>query len=195
MKTVLLFSKGMDSIALAFSKRPDLLMTIDYGHRSAEGEIRAAQTVAGLLSLPLSIVRVDCGTLGSGDLAGTAPLAIAPASDWWPYRNQLLVTIAASHAIGAKFEQMMIATVRSDAAHADGRSDFIEALDAVLQFQEGGLRLVAPAIEMSTTELVRSSGIDASTLGWAHSCHRSPWSCGQCRGCNKCREVWQELGW
>lgn len=53
----------------------------------------------------------------------------------------------------------------------------------------------APAIELSTAELVRKSGIPPSFLAWAHSCHKSHVACGNCRGCNKYMEVFQEVGY
>lgn len=195
MSSVLLFSGGMDSVAMAAWKRPDLLLTIDYGQRPAVGEVRAAKVVAECLELSHEVLKIDCTALGSGDLAGIAALTIAPASDWWPYRNQLLITIAASRALSLSATELMIATVRSDGVHADGRREFIDLIDRVLAIQEGGLRLISPAIDISTAELVRKSGIDSTTLAWAHSCHVAAWSCGQCRGCNKRFEVWQELGY
>jgi 7-cyano-7-deazaguanine synthase len=185
----------MDSAALAAREAPDLLVTIDYGHCAAEGELRAASTLAQCLRLSHEILQVDCSDIGSGDLAGSAPLPFAPASDWWPFRNQFLITVAAGRAITIGADRLLIGTVRSDAVHEDGRPEFIEAMDSLLRMQEGRLRLVAPAITLTTVELIRSAGLDASLLAWAHSCHKAPWSCGQCRGCQKRRDVWSELEW
>lgn len=195
MSKVLLFSGGMDSTALAAWKRPELLLTIDYGQRPAAGELRAARVISEELGLPLRVVRIDCSSLGSGDLAGTTALNLAPASDWWPFRNQLLITLAASIAVAEGADELMIASVRSDEVHADGRSTFVEAMDRLLLLQEGNLRLSAPALMMSTAELVRASGIMSSVLAWGHSCHVAPWACGQCRGCYKHMQVNRELGY
>lgn len=38
----LLLSGGMDSISVAFWKRPEIAISIDYGQRAAEAEITAA---------------------------------------------------------------------------------------------------------------------------------------------------------
>ena len=83
-KRALLFSGGMDSIALAWAMRPELAITIDYGQRAAQGEIRAASAVCESLGLRQRVVQVDCSALGSGDMAGTEPSAFAPVSEWWP---------------------------------------------------------------------------------------------------------------
>jgi len=195
MKSMLLFSGGMDSIALAAWKRPDCLLTINYGQRPFTGEYRAAKAAADALDLRHELLEVSTASVGSGDLAGTSPADIAPASDWWPFRNQLLITLAAARAVSATgMAELLIATVRSDDVHADGRKSFVDAMDALLSVQEGGLRLRAPALELSTADLVRQSKIDLSILAWAHSCHVAEWACGACRGCNKHRETWRELG-
>ena len=48
---------------------------------------------------------------------------------------------------------------------------------------------------MSTAELVRHAAVPAGMLAFAHSCHKANLPCGDCRGCNKYREVMHELGY
>jgi 7-cyano-7-deazaguanine synthase len=195
MTTGLLLSGGMDSVAITYWKKPDVAFTVEYGQLSAEGEIRAAQKVSELLGIRHVLIRNDCAALGSGDLAGTSPNTFAPASDWWPYRNQLLLTLVAMKAISLGVTDLMIGTVKSDTTHIDGRPEFVEAIDRLLAIQEGGLRVTAPAIALSSAELIRTSQIPIELLAWAHSCHRAEFACGDCRGCNKHRETIQELGY
>lgn len=194
MKTALLLSGGMDSTSIAYWKRPDLAICIDYGQRPARTEIRVAKTVTEELGIPLEIVSVDCSSLGSGDLAGTKATDIAPTPEWWPFRNQLLVTLAVMAAVKHGVGELMIGTVSSDESHADGRPEFLAAMDQLCRIQEGGIRVTAPAIGMSTVELVRTSGIPMGLLAWAHSCHTGNLACGACRGCNKHRITYHELG-
>ena len=99
MKSALLLSGGMDSIALAWWKRPDMAFTVDYGQLAAAAEVVAARAVSERLQVPHYIIRFDGRELGSGDMAGSTPDVHAPASDWWPYRNQLLLTLAGMKAI------------------------------------------------------------------------------------------------
>jgi 7-cyano-7-deazaguanine synthase len=127
-------------------------------------------------------------------MAGTSANEHAPATEWWPYRNQLLITLAAMKAISLGVGKLWFGTVTSDKAHRDGTAKFIEAMSTVLALQEGGLTLEAPAIGMSTTELVRACGVPAGMLAWAHSCHKADVACGACRGCNKYFDVLRELG-
>lgn len=195
MRTALLLSGGMDSNALAWWLRPDFAISIDYGQLAAGAELRASATVCAELGIDHNILRVDCRALGSGDMAGQHPDAHAPSSDWWPYRNQLLITLAGARALALGVERLCIGTVASDGTHADGRREFYAHMDALMSAQEGALRVAAPAIEMSTAQLIRKSGIPAASLAWAHSCHKGNVPCGQCRGCYKYFEVFHELGY
>lgn len=195
LRTALLLSGGMDSVAIAWWKRPSLAITIDYGQRAAEGEIRASAQVAKELGIAHEVVRVDCSPLGSGDMAGTTADDAAPTTEWWPYRNQLLITLVGMRAIARQVEALFIGTVRSDGSnHADGTVDFVKKMDELMAYQEGHLRVAAPAIEYSTAELVRHAHVPPGLLAWSHSCHKADIACGNCRGCNKWLETYKELG-
>ena len=54
-----------------------------------------------------------------------------------------------------------------------------------MMYQEGNIRVEAPAINLTSKELIEISNIPSSLLFCAHSCHKSSVACGQCRGCNK----------
>lgn len=195
MKTSLLLSGGMDSICIAWWKRPELAVTIDYGQAAAQAEVMAARAVCAQLGIEHHLIRVDCRELGSGDMAGREADAAAPASDWWPYRNQLLVTLAAMKVISLSASKLYIGTVRSDELHRDGTVRFVELINELLQYQEGGLQVEAPAIAMSTLELARTVSVPAELIAWAHSCHKANLPCGSCRGCNKYEASMFELGY
>lgn len=189
----ILLSGGMDSIALAYWQRPDIAFTVDYGQAAAKAELAAAAQIAGELGMRHEAVTVDCSSLGSGHMAGTEALPVAPAPEWWPFRNQLLVTLAGMKAVALGVTELMVGSVASDGVHADGRAEFYTALDALVRMQEGGIRITAPANQMSTAELIKISKIPASMLAWAHSCHVGDLACGSCRGCVKHYEVTEQL--
>ena len=193
-KVGILLSGGIDSIALAYWKRPDVAYTVNYGQVCAQGEIRAASTVAKILGIPHFLLDVNCKQLGSGDLAGKKACSVAPVSEWWPFRNQLLITIVAMKAIQDGVETLLFGTVETDSTHCDGTVAFFQSMTNVLEMQEGGISVLSPAINLSSAELVKCSGIDGTVLAWAHSCHTSDFACGSCRGCNKHRIVMTELG-
>lgn len=194
MRSALLLSGGMDSISLAWWKRPNLAITIDYGQNPAKAEIAASAQVCAQLGIAHAIVRVDASSLGSGDLAGAAALKEAPASDWWPFRNQLLITLAGATALVHDCGSLLIGTVASDGTHRDGTAAFIERMSSLMSYQEGGLIINAPALHLSTQDLVVQSGVPAEILAWAHSCHKANTPCSACRGCYKHYEVIEALG-
>ena len=194
MNTAILLSGGMDSIALAYWKRPELAITIDYGQASAAGEIRASQQICQELGIVHDVISVDCHKLGSGDLAQSSPLSIAPVPEWWPFRNQLLITLASMRAVTLGIKDLLFGAVQTDGCHVDGQKHFFDNIDRLVNSQEGEVRICAPAISMTTAELVVKSGIDMILLSWAHSCHVAEYACGRCRGCNKHRQVMMELG-
>ncbi len=189
----ILLSGGMDSIALAYWKRPDVAITINYGQKPAEAEIAAARQVASELGIQHETIAIDCTAIGSGDMAGDQALGIAPVPEWWPFRNQLLITFAAARGLSLGVSEIMVGSVASDEDHADGRPEFFEAIDALSSLQEGGVRVSAPAVKMTTPELVALSGIPRELLAWAHSCHVANLACGQCRGCVKHYQVTKEV--
>ncbi len=189
----ILLSGGIDSTAVAFWKRPCLAITIDYGQAPAKGEIRAAHQIAKELDISHEVVTVDCQKLGAGDLAGKEPIPGSPASEWWPFRNQLLITLAAMHIISKDVGVLYLGSVKSDGFHADGTQEFYKKIDDLVRLQEREIRVEAPAISYDAKELVKKSSVPISLLGWTHSCHKAEFACGQCRGCNKHREIMSDL--
>lgn len=194
MRTALLLSGGMDSVAIAYWLRPEVGITVAYGQRAAQAEVRAAAEVCKALGIEHYVIEANLSALGSGDLAGTAPATLAPVSEWWPFRNQMLITLAAMKAVTLDVNKLLIGSLRTDGAHADGKLEFVSAMSAVLRCQEGEMTLEAPAIKLSGAELIKTSGVPTGLLAWAHSCHVANEACGMCRGCRKHYETLEELG-
>ena len=192
-RRALLLSGGLDSSALAFVERPDVCVTIDYGQLASAGELRASRAVCEMLGLRHDVVRVDCSALGSGDLAGRPALDIAPVPEWWPFRNQLIVTLAAIHLATNNAAEILVGAVSTDGAHADGRSEFFAALNGLLAIQEGAFCVRTPALAFTTASFVQAHNVPRELLGWAHSCHTGEWACGECRGCAKYSGVMRQL--
>jgi 7-cyano-7-deazaguanine synthase len=131
----------MDSISIAWWKRPDLAITLDYGQQAAVTEIAVSAKICAELQIEHHIISVDCSRLGSGDMAAKRADPLAPASDWWPFRNQLLITLASMKAVAMGVNRLYLGTVRSDEGHLDGTVDFVGMMDALLSYQEGSMRV------------------------------------------------------
>jgi 7-cyano-7-deazaguanine synthase len=193
MSKAILLSGGVDSIALCFWQRPSIALTLDYGQKPALAEISASASVADALGIEHHIISVDCRELGTGDLSNHNALEFSPSPEWWPYRNQLLVTLACMKGIGLGITELMAASVKSDGFHRDGTSAFYEKMNSLMHYQEGHITVTAPAVNISSAELVMLSKVPREILFWAHSCHTSNIPCGNCRGCKKYIEVMTEL--
>src|SRR5262249_39932325 len=128
---VLLFSGGLDSSALAFWLRPDVCFTVDYGQRSARGEIAAAEAICRELNLQHEKFAVNLKSLGSGSLAGGVASSLSRAEEWWPYRNQMLITLAGMRFVSEGLSEIMIGAVKTD-VHADGKGPFIREIDKLM---------------------------------------------------------------
>lgn len=195
MTTLLLLSGGLDSTAVAAMTRPDYCLTIDYGQIAAEAEQRAATQVARELELPAATIHVPAGAIGAGLMAKDPqtgiPDGIAP--EWWPFRNQLLITLGAAWGVTRGVTTILLGAVANDGArHRDGTEEFRAAIDALVSLQEGGIRVMAPAAHMNATDLLRASGVPESVLAWTHSCHRANLPCTRCPGCIKRAETLHE---
>ena len=129
-------------------------------------------------------------------MTGQRPLESDPCPEWWPYRNQFLLTIAAMHAYKCGASELIIGAVVTDGeAHTDGRPEFFKRMSHLLGYQEGGIAISTPAITLTTVALVKQAGIPISVLAGTHSCHVSNLACGRCRGCLKREAVIYELGY
>jgi 7-cyano-7-deazaguanine synthase len=195
MSELLLLSGGIDSIALAAWRTPAICLTVDYGQQSASGEIGASEQVCKSLGLRHEVLRAAIPTLGSGRMAGDLNSPYSPHVEFWPFRNQYLITLASMLAISRGCNSVLIGTVSTDHRHRDGSPTFLNLMRETILHQEGEIELLAPAADLTSEQLVRASGVDHSVLGWAHSCHSSSLACGSCPGCNKHSQVMNALGW
>lgn len=190
-RTLLLLSGGLDSTSVAATHRPDAALFIDYGQMPAEAELAAARHVADHLELELLVLAVDLSEVGAGLLIGSDQTsAAAPTAEWFPYRNQFLITVAAAYAVTRDFGCVAVGLTHGDGdRHADGTTDFIGAIDRTVSMQEGGVHVSAPAHRTAPEDLVRNSSLPEHVLRRTHSCHTGHLACGQCPGCARRRTI------
>lgn len=194
MKTLLLMSGGIESSALAAWFRPELCLTVDYGQNAADAEIETSKNICNQLGLQHSWIQVDCKSLGSGEMLSAESLKGSPNPEWWPFRNQLLITFAAAYSTKLGHEKILLGAVKSDSTHADGTAEFFELANQLLELQEYNLQVEAPAINLTSLELISASAVRHDLLLQTHSCHRGNIPCSQCRGCQKRYNILVELG-
>jgi 7-cyano-7-deazaguanine synthase len=185
LMSLLLLSGGIESTTLAYALRPTICLTIDYGQTVAESELAASVNVCKVLRLSHTFLRIDLRRFAAGTMAGMRASPLRTTPEWWPFRNQILISVAAMVAFKKNEKEILIGTVRSDRQHKDGSRGFLKSMDRLLRNQEGAIRLNAPASRMSSEDLLDQAQPPLSLLGLTFSCHRSNYSCGQCRGCWK----------
>jgi len=193
IKKAILLSGGIDSICLTYNLKPHIAYTIDYGQTVAEREIYVSDFVCQKLGIEHKVIRVDCRHLGTGTLANSDNLNISPSEEWWPFRNQLLITLASMQAIKDGISELYLASVKSDNFHKDGTKDFYKLSDELVSYQEGEIRILCPTLEYFSHELVRKFNVPLELLSIAHSCHISNIACGKCSGCRKQLKVRYEI--
>jgi 7-cyano-7-deazaguanine synthase len=104
----------------------------------------------------------------------------------------MLVTLAAMAYAEDGLTEIGLGTVITDKAHPDGRPRFLQAIDRVISVQSG-VRVLAPGAKLTTLQLVETTQVPLSILGWTFSCHTGVWACGTCRGCIKHDEVMTQV--
>jgi 7-cyano-7-deazaguanine synthase len=194
MTESILLSGGVDSAAIAYWRSAKHAITIDYGQNSAASEIKASSIIAKHLGIVHDILHIDCRSLGAGEMVGKDACPVGKVPEWWPFRNQLLITLAGARLVGLGIQTLVMGTVRTDSVHGDGTAEFYLHMDRLLGCQEGGLRVIAPALDLSSEELAITSKVPRSILGWTHSCNRSSTPCGECRSCSKRAHLFDRIG-
>ncbi len=193
IKKAVLLSGGIDSICLSYGIKPQIAYTVDYGQTVAEREIYVSKYISKKLGIQHKTIKVDCRKLGSGDLAKQPNNKVSPSNEWWPYRNQLLITLASMQGIKDEVKELYIASVKSDGFHKDGTTNFYKLINELVEFQEGNIKIICPTLDYFSHELVKLYNVPLDLLTIAHSCHVSNIACGKCSGCIKQIKVRQEL--
>lgn len=193
IKKALLLSGGVDSICLAYGLKPDIAYTIDYGQKVAEREIYVSKFICKELKIIHKVIKIDCSSLGSGTLVNSETLSVSPSAEWWPFRNQLIITLALMQGIKDGITELHLASVKSDEFHKDGTSLFYEYVNKLVAYQEGNISIQCESLDLYSHELAIKYKVPLELLSIAHSCHISNIACGKCSGCTKQLRVKFEL--
>ncbi|OOE36203.1 7-cyano-7-deazaguanine synthase [Salinivibrio kushneri] len=193
-KGLVLLSGGLDSIALAYWLRPRIALTIDYGQRASQAEISAASMITKQLGIKHFVEKITLDNFGSGLMSSLESSSLTDKAEFWPFRNQMIITLGAMMAVKQGADNVYIGTVSTDSRHMDGSQSFLNKIDDLISMQEGGVNITAPAKSLTTYQLIEKSKIPLEILLWGHSCHVGNLACGCCPGCMKQSEIMSLLG-
>lgn len=205
-KAVVLLSGGIDSattLAVALMEGFEIYaLSLDYGQRHAR-ELEAARTVADKLGAREHLViQLDLRRIGGSALTDDIPVPKGRSGDeigagipvtYVPARNTIFLSFALAWAevVGAG-EIFIGANTHDYSGYPDCRPEFLEAFEKMANLAsrcglEGkGVKIRAPLIEFSKSEIIKLGhdlGVDFSLT---HSCYDPTdegLACGECDSC------------
>jgi 7-cyano-7-deazaguanine synthase len=205
-KAVVLLSGGIDSsVALAVALKEGFetyALSFDYGQRHAL-ELEAARRVADkLLARDHLVVKLDLRRIGGSALTDDIPVPKSRGEDeiglgipvtYVPARNTIFLSLALAWAeiIGAG-EIFIGANIRDYSGYPDCRPEFLEAFERAANLAtrtgiEGdGIRIRAPLIKLSKSQIIKLGHDLGLDLSLTHSCYDpvdEDLACGECDSC------------
>ncbi|NPE29687.1 7-cyano-7-deazaguanine synthase QueC [Methanococcoides sp. SA1] len=208
MKSILLLSSGLDSVAALAIALQDhevvMALTFDYGQRSVEKEIENSRAVCEHYGIEHRIIPLkwlgsitntslvnkdlDVPELSIEDIVDdTSNITVDSAKNVWvPNRNGVFINIAASFAESYGCEYV-IAGFNGEEARTfpDNSKEFVNAVDECFSYSTAnGVKVLAPLIDMDKVSIVRKAMELGAPLEWSWSCyHGADEPCGLCESC------------
>ncbi len=205
-KAVVLFSGGLDSstclaIARAEGFSPHAL-AVRYGQRHAF-ELKAAESVATALGVPLRIVDIDLRAIGGsaltseinvpkdGPLGADAGIPVT----YVPARNTVMLALAlgAAEVLGASDIYIGVNAI-DYSGYPDCRPEFIAAFESLANVATAAgaargvrFRIHAPLQSLTKAQIIQRGTELAVPYQLTHSCYDPDISGGACGHCDSCR--------
>ena len=205
MKTVLIFSGGLDSTVLLYSLLDQghtvSALSIDYGQRHAR-ELVAASSIARVAKVPHRVVDASSlrPLLAGSSQTSDVPVPFGHYTDQSmkvtvvPNRNMLMLSIATAWAISLKFDAIAYGAHAGDhAIYPDCRLQFVDAMRAALKLADWSpIELHAPFLSFTKANIVSIGHKLRVPFELTYSCYTgAPVHCGECGTCVERREAFQ----
>jgi 7-cyano-7-deazaguanine synthase len=214
MRAVILLSGGLDSATvLAMANRQGRechALSITYGQRHSV-ELEAAKKVAGAIGVAEHVVHsLDLRVFGASaltsdiDVPKDAVGAPGIPVTYVPARNTIFLSLALGYAEARDAQEIWIGVNALDfSGYPDCRPEFIDAFQQVIwKGTRSGVehhepRLVAPLMQLTKAEIIRTGvelGVD---YGLTHSCYDPAPDGRACAHCDSCllrRKGFEEAG-
>jgi 7-cyano-7-deazaguanine synthase len=214
-RSVVLFSGGIDSTTALYWARARAdevrALTFDYGQRH-KVEVRMARLAARRLGVPHTILKIDLTPIGGSALTDAAvalpryrkipPRASGPPVTYVPFRNGILIAVAAAWAEAHGGTEIVCGfNVIDSPDYPDTRPEFVRAMQKAIDagttaaFGGPGIRIAAPFVRMRKSEIIRlglSLGADYSHSVTCYAGAERP--CGACSACLLRARAFAEAG-
>lgn len=207
MKTILIYSGGMDSTTLLYKLLAEddqvQCISFDYGQRHRK-EIVAAHKITKKLNVPHEIVNIKSLKDLMGGSALTSNVAV-PEGHYKdksmrqtvvPNRNMIFISLTVAAAISKKFDRVAIAVHSGDRAiYPDCRPDFIKNIaKTVRQANYEKIDVYAPFLNISKREIAiigKELGVPFEETWTCYKGLSKP--CGKCGACVERNEALAKL--
>ena len=210
LKSLILLSGGLDSSAnLAFADHfdtPVLALTIDYGQRAVEPEIKASKKLADYYGVPHQVLdlkwlgqlggsaltskSIDVPKMDSGKLDDLKTANETAKQVWVPNRNGLFINAAAAIAEVNGAQQIIVGFNKEEAAtFPDNSSQFLGVANLSLRYStRTGVKVACYTDMMVKTEIVQAvrNLPKPFPMDFVWSCyHGGEKMCGECESCKR----------
>ena len=202
MKTLLIYSGGLDSTTLLYEYKESiaLAVTFDYGSKHNAREI--AYAVENCKRLGIKHLVIPLGFIGQyfksdlllsgGDIPEGSYADENMKSTVVPFRNGIMLAVAAGLAESYELDAIMLANHSGDhAIYPDCRPEFIDAFAAAVKAGTyNGVQVVSPYCNISKRDIAlrgKAIGVDYSLT---YSCYKGGEKhCGKCGTCVERKEA------
>ena len=202
MKAVLVYSGGLDSTTLLYEYKDSIALAVsfDYGSKHNKRELEYAALNCKRLGIRHLVIPLEFMgkyfksdlLIGGGDIPEGSYADENMKSTVVPFRNGIMLSIAAGLAESYELDAIMLANHSGDhAIYPDCRPEFIEGMAASVEAGTyNGVKVVSPYCNMTKREIAlrgRELGVDYSLT---YSCYKGGEKhCGKCGTCVERKEA------
>ncbi|MBI2639178.1 7-cyano-7-deazaguanine synthase QueC [Candidatus Peregrinibacteria bacterium] len=204
MKTILIYSGGMDSTTLLYKLRAegDLLhaLSFDYGQRHKK-ELKAAAKICKKLNVPHKIVDITAVKNLMEGSALTSGRIKVPEGHYQdktmratvvPNRNMIFIALAIAQAVSMKFDRVAIAVHAGDhAIYPDCRPAFIKAMHTASKIANyEKIAISAPFLNITKRDIAKIGHQLGVPYELTWTCYKGLHKpCGKCGACVERQEA------
>ena len=202
MRAVLVYSGGLDSTTLLYEYKDSIALAVsfDYGSKHNARELACAALNCKRLGIKHLVIPLEFMgryfksdlLIGGGDIPEGSYADDNMKSTVVPFRNGIMLSIAAGLAESYELDAVMLANHSGDhAIYPDCRPEFIDAMAAAIEAGTyNGVQVVSPYCNITKRDIAlrgKAIGIDYSLT---YSCYKGGEKhCGKCGTCVERREA------
>ncbi|CAB4130592.1 queuosine biosynthesis protein QueC [uncultured Caudovirales phage] len=210
MKTVLIFSGGLDSTVLLAhlldAKHEVIALSIDYGqkHRCEIVQAKKIVTRYGVEHFTADLSLLRPLLIGSSQTDNSVPVPHGHYAEHSmkatvvPNRNMLMLSVAGAWAISKKADHIAYGAHSGDhAIYPDCRSEFAQAMDHAFKLADWhSVELIRPFVDWTKADIVTRGAELGVPFAETWSCYEGDGHhhCGKCGTCVERREAFQLAG-